>query len=154
MNKEKILQYDEIDTRISSLQNELKPLQLEIKTLKIQRIKLKEELCTELVGNTDISEVIVVNLPEEENREPSSLKFSKTENFKPINNETIKMNILKFFREEAGANFYKLEDIEKTNLMYDFIYDRKNGRKVLKYNVKRNKQTKSKKEKAKEYIIN
>lgn len=139
-----LLEYDKIDSVIRGIQEQIKPMQIQLKDYKTKRNILKENLLKDISTSIQVSEAMTCNLPDVSYREPSAIKFSKVEVSRPITQSIIKENILKFFRGHMDEDFLELTPVEKTNHFYEFITSKDNREKTIKLGLKRVKKPKNK----------
>ena len=113
-----VRQFDTIDTEIRSINNKLKPLQSRLKELKLTKKTLETNICSFMETN----EIAECKLTE------GALLFKESKNVIPLSKDAIKLNIIKFFKEnnennENNEKFIKLSAEEKGETLYKFIYE-------------------------------
>lgn len=129
--KEALMTYDKIDSDIKNLQDQIKPIQLQIRELKTEKNVIKEKLLRL------VPEEITCNLPDVSYRDPSIIKFSKVEITRPLSKESMKENLFKFFKDNFDDEFIDMSPMDKTNYLFDFITNKENRDKTLKLNIRR-----------------
>jgi hypothetical protein len=128
-----VVQYNEVEKLIKTLQNQIKPLQEAMKGLKVEKKELEKDL-TKFMGSKGVGHV---NLPVHGNKngvpvdykgEPcKAIKYSVTEAVIPITKDIIKDSLIRFFSGEGSSEKFKKLSIEEKGLRaYDFIYEKKN----------------------------
>ncbi len=127
--KKNILRFDEIDIKLKKLKDKIKPYQELIKELNTEKKELKESLCRHVILTS--KEPVVCNLQD------SALKFSKSEILLGMSKDRIKTQIYKFFKSEESLDFNELRPSDKTRVLYNFIYDKNNRDRTLRFNLNR-----------------
>lgn len=139
-----VVQYDEVEKLIKTIQLQIKPLQEAMKNLKIEKKGIEKDLAR-FMGSTGVEHA---NLPVHGNKngvpldyrgDPcKAIKYSVTETVIPITKDIIKKSLVRFFSGEGSSEkFQKLSIEEKGIRTYDFIYDKKNRQKTTKETLRK-----------------
>jgi len=109
-----VRQFDTLDLEIKNINDKLKPLQTRLKELKQSKKTLEDNICSFMHTN----EIGECKLAE------GALLFKESKNVIPLSKEAIKLNIIKFFKEnEDETVFKKASAEEKCEQLYKFIYE-------------------------------
>lgn len=112
-----VTRFSEINKQIKHLETQLKPLRERILELKKQKVELKGGICHYM----DINEIEQCNLP----GNSGSIVYKKRKVLKPLNKETIREEIHKFFTSGPGmdGSFVRMTGEEKAQCLFDYIYE-------------------------------
>lgn len=109
-----VRRFDTIDSEIRTINDQLKPLQSRLKELKLSKKSLETNICSFMETN----EIAECKLAE------GALLFKESKNVIPLSKDGIKLNIIKFFKENAGEDDFKKSTAEeKGEILYKFIYE-------------------------------
>lgn len=109
-----VRRFDTIESEIKTINQKLKPLQDRLKELKQSKKTLENTICSFMQTN----EIAECKLSE------GALLFKESKNVVPLSKDAIKMNIIKFFKENANEDeFKKAKAEDKAETLYKFIYD-------------------------------
>ena len=112
--KYEVKRFDTIDSEIRNLTQQMKPIQSRLKELKETKKTLENTICSFMETN----EIAECKLQE------GALLYKETKNVIPLSKEAIKMNITKFFVENANSDEFKKSNAEnKADLLFKFVYD-------------------------------
>lgn len=117
-----VTRFSEIDRQLKQLDEQIKPLKERMKELKDQKVELKGGICHYM----DINEIEQCNLP----GNSGCLTYKKRKILKPLNKETIKDELHKFFTSGPGmgSDFLRMDGGEKAELLFNYIYDNRERR--------------------------
>ena len=108
-----VRRFDNIDSEIRTINQQLKPLQTKLKELKQTKKTLEGSICDFMATN----EIAECKLSE------GALLFKESKNVIPLSKENIRQNIIKFFQTEMDDKFKKLSAEEKAEILFKFVYE-------------------------------
>jgi len=109
-----VRRFDNLDSEINSISNQIKPLNDKLKELKKTKTELQINICSFMETN-EIGECKLQN---------GTLKFKETKNIAPLSKSIIKDNIFNFFKEYSNKEeFTKANNEEKANILFSYVYD-------------------------------
>ena len=115
--KLEVRKFNNIDEEISKINKTIKPYKEKLKALKLSRKKLESKICTFMLSN-EIDQCQM---------EEGALVYQGKKAVVPISKSAIRENILKFFKNESKKDSFKNgTEEEKTELIFNFIYDSEN----------------------------
>jgi len=119
--KNDVSKFSEIDEKIKEAEARIKPIKETISILKKEKAELKNEICIYMNTN-DIEKC---NLPDN-----GSIVFKKRKTIVPINQQTIRDDLNRFFCTGPGneSGFKNLTDIQKATSVYNYIYENREYR--------------------------
>lgn len=111
--KYEVRRFDTLDTEIKSINEKMKPLQSRLKELKQTKKSLESNICSFMETN----EIAECKLSE------GALLFKESKNVIPLSKETIRLNIIKFFKDNYDDEFKKSNAEEKAETLFKFVYE-------------------------------
>jgi hypothetical protein len=108
-----VRRFDNLDSEIRNLNQQLKPLQTKLKELKQTKKTLEGTICNFMETN----EIAECKLSE------GALLFKESKNVIPLSKENIRQNIVKFFQTQIDDQFKKLSDENKAETLFKFVYE-------------------------------
>lgn len=108
-----VRRFDTIDSEIRTISEKMKPLQSRLKELKQTKKNLENTICSFMETN----EIAECKLSE------GALLYKESKNVIPLSKETIRLNIVKFFKENYSEEFKKLNAEEKAENLFKFVYE-------------------------------
>lgn len=108
-----VRRFDTIDSEIRTISEKMKPLQTRLKELKQTKKNLENTICTFMETN----EIAECKLSE------GALLYKESKNVIPLSKETIRLNIIKFFKDNYSDDFKKLNAEEKAENLFKFVYE-------------------------------
>lgn len=115
--KLEVRKFNNIDEEISKINKTIKPYQEKLKQLKQSKKELEGKICTFMLTN-EIDQCKM---------EEGALVYEGKKAVVPLSKNAIKENILKFFKNESRKDSFKNgNDEEKSELLFNFIYDSEN----------------------------
>lgn len=108
-----VRRFDTIDTEIKTINEKMKPLQSRLKELKQTKKTLENTICHFMETN----EIAECKLTE------GALLFKESKNVIPLSKESIRQNIMKFFRDYYDDEFKKSSAEEKAESLFKFVYE-------------------------------
>ena len=109
-----VRRFDTIDSEIRNIASQMKPLQEKLKVLKSSKKDLQDIICNYMATN-EIGECKLNN---------GALLFKESKNIIPLSKDNIKLNIIKFFKENMDNNeFNKKNSEEKGEIVFKFVYE-------------------------------
>ena len=107
-----VRRFDNIDSEIKRINQQLKPLTNRLKELRTTKKTLETQICDFMQTN----EIDECKLTE------GSLLFKESKNVIPLSKNAIHDNIVKFFNEKDNDNFKKLTAQEKGDELFKYVY--------------------------------
>lgn len=111
--KYEVRRFDTLDTEIKNINEKMKPLQSRLKELKQTKKSLESNICSFMETN----EIAECKLSE------GALLFKESKNVIPLSKETIRLNIIKFFKDNYDDEFKKSNAEEKAETLFKFVYE-------------------------------
>tara|TARA_E500000178_G_C16958977_1_gene725088 strand:+ start:998 stop:1396 length:399 start_codon:yes stop_codon:yes gene_type:complete len=108
-----VRRFDNIDSEIKRINQQLKPLTNRLKELRTTKKTLETQICDFMQTN----EIDECKLTE------GSLLFKESKNVIPLSKNAIHDNIVKFFNEKDNDNFKKLTAQEKGDELFKYVYE-------------------------------
>lgn len=108
-----VRRFDTIDSEIRTINEKMKPLQSRLKELKQTKKNLENTICSFMETN----EIAECKLSE------GALLYKESKNVIPLSKETIRINIIKFFKDNYSDEFKKLNAEEKAENLFKFVYE-------------------------------
>jgi hypothetical protein len=127
-------QYAQIDKLISETRNMMKPLQLRLKQLMVEKKDLEKEICSTMEAN-DLREV---ELQVSTSGVSGKIEYQVKKSMIPVTQKTIKEKMILFFESGPGSllAFNSKSYKTKGEEFYDYIYSKKNRDFVTKEKLK------------------
>ncbi len=107
-----VRRFDTIDNEVKEINEKMKPLQNRLKELRTAKKELEGNICSFMKTN-EIGECKLAD---------GTLLYKETKNVVPISKNTIKENMIKFFKENYDE-LKKLSPEEKAEHLFKFIYE-------------------------------
>lgn len=107
-----VRKYNNIELEIKQISQQIKPYNEKLKLLKIDKKTLESKICIYMNEN-NIDQCKL---------EDSSLVHNGKKNIIPLKKNNIKENIIKFFDNNFDDKFIKLNNLEKAELLFNYIY--------------------------------
>lgn len=112
--KMEVRKYETLESQIKEINKNIKPHQDKLKELKKQQKELQVNIC----GFMQTNEITECKLQE------GALLFKESKSVVPLNKNSIKDNITKFFREKYNTDEFKKASVEnKAEQLFDFVYE-------------------------------
>ena len=109
-----VRRFDSLDSEIRNIASQMKPLQEKLKVLKSSKKDLQDTIC-QYMSTNEIGECKLNN---------GALLFKESKNIIPLSKDNIKLNIIKFFKENMDNNeFNKKNSEEKGEIVFKFVYE-------------------------------
>jgi len=126
--KKELRKVAQIDELISETKNMMKPLQERIKQLKFEKKELEKELCPTMEKN-DFKKA---ELPDK------TFEYKVKQAMVPITQKSVKERMTLFFKEGPASqiSFNSKKTDEKGDILFDYIYGKKNRQFVKKEEIK------------------
>tara|TARA_B100000886_G_C20385880_1_gene476024 strand:+ start:531 stop:932 length:402 start_codon:yes stop_codon:yes gene_type:complete len=115
--KMNVRKFNTIENEIKHISSEIKPYNEKLKELKTQKKDLEKIICSYMNEN----EIDQCKL------EDSCLINKEKKSIIPLKKNDIKENIIKFFNDNFNDKFIKLSSLEKSDLLFNFIYKENRG---------------------------
>lgn len=110
--KMNVRKFNSIEQEIKQITSQIKPYNDKLKELKSVKKELESIICSYMSSN----EIDQCKL------EDSSLIHKEKKSIVPLKKNDIKENITKFFNDNFNDRFIKLSSLEKSDLLFNFIY--------------------------------
>ena len=109
-----VRRFDSLDSEIRNIASQMKPLQEKLKVLKSSKKDLQDTIC-QYMSTNEIGECKLNN---------GAFSFKESKNIIPLSKDNIKLNIIKFFKENMDNNeFNKKNAEEKGEIVFKFVYE-------------------------------
>ena len=111
-----VRRFDNIDSEINVISEQLKPLNLKLKDLRKVKTELQNTIC-DFMQTNEIGECKLAK---------GALLFKETKNVLPLSKNSIKENILLFLKEHSDTHEYKNLDMEsKATMLFQYVYEKR-----------------------------
>jgi hypothetical protein len=108
-----VRRFDTIDSEIKTLNEKMKPLQNRLKELKQTKKTLENTICSFMETN----EIAECKLSD------GALLYKESKNVIPLSKDSIKLNMIKFFKDNYTDEFKKCNPEQKAEDLFKFVYD-------------------------------